>query len=248
MSKRFTDTGKWEKPWYRTLPAEEKAAWQYLTDRCDNVGVWDADFELANFMIGATIDWEGFADRCNGNVVILENGKWWLVDFCAFQHPDLDEHSKSNAVQSYVQLLKKHGLFEQYMNSTPTVGQGSWEREREREREEEQEGEDTTLLASADEVIDYLNTKAGRHYRHTESNRRGIRARLSDGYTVADCRRVVDTKVAEWQGGEMAKHLNCETLFRPSKFDKYLNQAPTKSAFTDYEKKADGTYEYKGVI
>ena len=117
--------------------------------------------------------------------------------------------------------------------------------------EENKEGDEATASVSSnteiDAIIDYLNTKAGRHYRHTEPNRKGIRARIAEGYTSADCRRVIDTKVAEWQGTDMEKHLNCETLFRPSKFDKYLNQAkPTTD--DKYERLDNGVMVYKGLI
>lgn len=89
---------------------------------------------------------------------------------------------------------------------------------------EDKTGEDKQQRADADAVIDYLNAKAGKAYRKLDSNRRHITARLADGYTVDDCKRVVDIKCAEWKDTDMEKHLNCETLFRPSKFDKYLNQ------------------------
>jgi len=80
-----------------------------------------------------------------------------------------------------------------------------------------------------DEVIDYLNSKIGSKYRHTESNRKGIGARLKDGFSVDDCKTVIDKKTAEWMGTDMEKYLNPETLFRPSKFEKYLNAPVTKS-------------------
>ena len=117
--------------------------------------------------------------------------------------------------------------------------------------EKREEGDEATASVSSnteiDAIIDYLNTKAGRHYRHTEPNRKGIRARIAEGYTSADCRRVIDTKVSEWQGTDMEKHLNCETLFRPSKFDKYLNQAkPTTD--DKYERLDNGVMVYRGLI
>lgn len=75
----------------------------------------------------------------------------------------------------------------------------------------------------ADAVIDYLNSKTGKSYRHTETNRKHIAARLADGFTVDDCKRVVDIKTDEWRGSDMDKFLRCETLFA-AKFESYLNQ------------------------
>ena len=111
MPKRFTETDKWRKTWFRNLSCAEKAAWFYITESCDAVGVWDADTELAEYLIGEKIDWKGFVDKTNGNIEVLQNGKWWLVDFCEFQYKDLSEHSESRPIQSYIRLLKKHGLW-----------------------------------------------------------------------------------------------------------------------------------------
>lgn len=84
--------------------------------------------------------------------------------------------------------------------------------------------EDSELNAKADEVIDHLNMRTGSKYRHSESSRKNIRARLNDGFTVQDCKDVIDKKCVEWVGTEYEKYLNTETLFRPSHFEKYLNQ------------------------
>jgi hypothetical protein len=139
--KRFTDTDIWQKEWFMSLSPTDKAAWHYLTAACDNVGVWAVNRALANFQIGAEVDWDSLVEKCNGNIRILDEGKWWLVDFCTFQHADLDESSKSNAVQSYVKLLKKHGLFQEYMNTTGTLHEGTKEQEREQVRERVKEEE-----------------------------------------------------------------------------------------------------------
>ena len=53
-------------------------------------------------------------------------------------------------------------------------------------------------------------------------------ARLDEGYTVDDCKRVINTKFAEWNETEQAKYIRPETLFG-TKFDMYLNQDPIKT-------------------
>ena len=75
------------------------------------------------------------------------------------------------------------------------------------------------------EVIDYLNSKAGVHYKHNaNATKRVIDARLKEGYTLADFIAVIDKKVAEWiNNPEMSKYLRPTTLFGP-KFESYLNQ------------------------
>lgn len=73
-------------------------------------------------------------------------------------------------------------------------------------------------------ILSHLNEKAGTNYRYTTtSTQRLINGRLSDGFTVEDFIKVIDTKCAEWAGTEMDKYLRPETLFG-SKFENYLNQ------------------------
>ena len=73
-------------------------------------------------------------------------------------------------------------------------------------------------------VIDYLNQKTGRSFRYSQQSLKHIIARLNDGYTLQDCKKVVDVKCHDWKRNiDMNKYLNPETLFG-NKFEKYLNQ------------------------
>jgi len=78
MSKRFIDTAIINKTWFYKLTTSEKMAWVYITLSCDSVGVWEPNFEIANAYIGSVIDWNEFAKKCNGNIMLLSNGKWWI--------------------------------------------------------------------------------------------------------------------------------------------------------------------------
>lgn len=75
------------------------------------------------------------------------------------------------------------------------------------------------------QVIDYLNQRAGTHYRADSANaRKHIDARIHEGYTLEDFRHVIDGKTADWLGDpRMSRYLRPETLFG-TKFDSYLNQ------------------------
>nr|DAR94576.1 MAG TPA: hypothetical protein [Caudoviricetes sp.] len=89
---------------------------------------------------------------------------------------------------------------------------------------------ETKADTEATEVLEYLNAKTGSKYRaSTEANVKPIRARLNDNYTVEDCKRVIDIKVGQWLNNpEMEKFLRPETLFRPSKFESYINECRGK--------------------
>lgn len=82
------------------------------------------------------------------------------------------------------------------------------------------------LAQDAKLVIDYLNAKTGSKYRYSKSSTKHILARLGEGFTVDDCKSVIDKKCNEWlQDPYMSKFLRPETLFA-GKFEGYLNQAP----------------------
>lgn len=75
------------------------------------------------------------------------------------------------------------------------------------------------------EIVDYLNEKTGKNYRHTtKKTRSDIKSRVNEGFTYEDFKKVIDNKVADWKhDNEMNKYLRPETLFG-TKFEGYLNQ------------------------
>ena len=73
-------------------------------------------------------------------------------------------------------------------------------------------------------VVQYLNEKTSSSFKPTsDKTQRLIQARLNEGFTVDDCKKVIDIKTAEWTGTDMQKYLRPETLFG-TKFEAYLNQ------------------------
>lgn len=77
------------------------------------------------------------------------------------------------------------------------------------------------------EIIDYLNEKAGKRFSHkTKETAKHINARLKDGYTVEDFKRVIDNRVMKWsKDKKMKEYIRPDTLFTPTNFEKYLNDA-----------------------
>lgn len=97
-------------------------------------------------------------------------------------------------------------------------------------KEEAKDGykKDKQFASECAEIIEYLNSKVGTHYRNVDSNNKYISGRLRDGFTVQDCKDVIDKKCAEWMGSDMQQFLRPKTLFAPSNFEGYL-YAPTKT-------------------
>jgi hypothetical protein len=114
VSRRFIDTEIWEKDWYIDLPPAEKCAFNFITQRCDYVGVWTPNKRFAEMLIGSKIEWDHLLENCNDNIRVLDCGKWWLKDFCFFQYTVLDENSKAPPIKSYIKRLQDHGLWNDY--------------------------------------------------------------------------------------------------------------------------------------
>lgn len=94
-------------------------------------------------------------------------------------------------------------------------------------------GNPTTHQPHYQPIINYLNEKTGKHYKHTTNKTQTvIKARWNEGFTEDDFKKVIDNKVAEWKGTDMEKFLRPETLFG-TKFEGYLNQESNKNQSTN---------------
>lgn len=89
--------------------------------------------------------------------------------------------------------------------------------------------EKTTQISLVAQVVEYLNSVTGKNYRaNTPETVKLITARLNDGYTVDDMKKVIEHRWKMWRGTDMEQYMRPNTLFRPSKFEGYLNSVGTK--------------------
>lgn len=85
--------------------------------------------------------------------------------------------------------------------------------------EEKEDNEDVKA------IVDYLNEKAGTRYKAgTPATDKHIKARLNEGFTVDDCKAVIDVKTSQWLDNDMRPYLRPRTLFN-EKFQDYLQEA-----------------------
>lgn len=106
--KRFTETLKWGDPWFRKLTPAAKLLFLWMVDNCDNAGVIELDFEMAEFQIGGKISESNLAEL-NDRVERLPNGKHRVVKFVTFQFGN-NLQPKSNLHASVIKLIETHGL------------------------------------------------------------------------------------------------------------------------------------------
>lgn len=76
-----------------------------------------------------------------------------------------------------------------------------------------------------EEIISYLNQSTDKNYKYTtRKSQELIRARMNEGFTLDDFKKVIDNKTTNWKNdSSMNKFLRPETLFG-TKFESYLNE------------------------
>ena len=101
----------------------------------------------------------------------------------------------------------------------------------------------TIYIKDIVEIVDYLNLKCNTKYKaSTNKTQSMIRARIKEKFTVADFKKVIDIKAAEWGNDEkMKKYLRPETLFG-TKFESYLNQAQVTNSYIPQTKQKEIDY------
>ena len=109
MAKRFIDTKIWDKAWFRRLTPKTKLIWVYLLTRCDHAGIWDADWEAAEFFIGDKVNYRRLPKIITDKMQEIDGGnQYYIPSFIEFQYGELRENSKPHL--SVLKRLKDKGL------------------------------------------------------------------------------------------------------------------------------------------
>lgn len=146
---------------------------------------------------------------------------------CHIENRDIEKENRDRDLKD---IYSRAGSTACVESDTESIQDESKEEPRPEQAKKPQKAKESKADKEAGEVIDYLNIKTGSSYRATtEANIKPIRARLNDGFTVEDCKKVIDTKSGQWLNNpDMVKYLRPATLFSPSKFEGYLNECRGK--------------------
>ena len=109
MPKRYTDTDKWKKIWFRKLKNDHKVFWMYVLDQCDHAGIWEVDFELASYFCNGIKESEIRKTFVKQYHEFDDGKRWFIKDFIEFQYRGLDESNRVH--NSVITILKRHGLY-----------------------------------------------------------------------------------------------------------------------------------------
>ena len=240
MAKRFTDSDKWKKAWFRKLSPKYKCFWIYLTDQCNHAGIWEVDFDLASMFIGEDINGVEVLELFPDHIQQINTTQWFIKDFIEFQYKcTIEQLNPSNkAHNSVISILNKYDIIEGL--ASPLQGDKDKDKDKDKELDKDKDKEKEKIPFS--KIVEYLNEVSEKNYKHqSKATRSVIKARISEGFTVEDLKSVIFKKATEWKGTENDMYLRPETLFGAKKFEGYLNQAvPLKK--TKEHPKSDMSY------
>jgi uncharacterized phage protein (TIGR02220 family) len=226
VSKRFTDSEKWKKSWFRKLSPTHKCLWIYMCDNCNLSGVWDVDFELASIFIGEPINPEEIKEVFKKQYQELNSGsKWFIRDFIEFQYGELKD--TNNLHRAVITSLKNSGVYEGYMGGigghkvlVKVLVKGNGK------------GKDVNK-GVVKGIIDDLNLVLGTNYNPlSHKTEELVQTRLNEGFTLEDFKKVHRTMLRAWGADEkMVKYLRPITLYG-TKFENYLNMKELTTKLT----------------
>ena len=114
MANRFTDTDKWEDPWFQKLSSDYKMAWLFICDKCNHAGVWKINMDLLNYYVSPTkpITKESMLSAFNNGkqrIIPCNSTRFFVSGFIMFQYK-VGLNPKNNAHLGVIKELKKHQL------------------------------------------------------------------------------------------------------------------------------------------
>ena len=105
MPKRFTDSAKWDDPWFCSLKPVQKLFWLYILDKCDHAGIWKVNWPMAEFHLGKDLDELEILAKFSERIRIVNSETWFVHKFIRFQQPKgLNPLNKVHA--SIIKILK----------------------------------------------------------------------------------------------------------------------------------------------
>lgn len=157
MAKRLTDVNKWDDPWFVDLKHEYRFLWLYILDKCNHAGIWKVNKRMAEFVIGAEVDFEGFLKASKNRVKVYQDGeKWFIRKFLDFQYGQLLETNRVHV--SVLSELKKEGLYKDYISPF----QGDKDKDINKDKEKEKDKDSFNSLKAFEEIWKQYPNKAGK--------------------------------------------------------------------------------------
>jgi hypothetical protein len=169
VSKRFTDTDKWDRAWFRKLSPKLKCVWFYLLDKCDHAGIYNIDFDAMSFNIGEKITLEEIRKNFGNKLTLVDGDKFLIKAFIDFQYGTLRENNKV-----HLSIINKLTRLSIDLNNLSDFSVGASEgldspldrakdkdkekeKDKDKEKDKEKEKEKTEIIFELEKFTDLLN-------------------------------------------------------------------------------------------
>ncbi len=113
MAKRFTDSEKYNRPWFRELPNDEKSLWDYLCATCDHAGIWVEDYKRIQFCLNLDVDSAALERAFGSKLIRVDEDKFFIRSFVEFQYglsADRKLNPGSSVHLGVIRLLQRYGI------------------------------------------------------------------------------------------------------------------------------------------
>lgn len=107
MAKRFSETNKWKDEKFGDFSRDEKLAFLFLVDNCDNGGFFELNARLNSYLIG--ISQEDYLKCLEGlkNVLVKsKNGAKYFIKNFLLHQKNLPLNSENNAHKQIISIIK----------------------------------------------------------------------------------------------------------------------------------------------
>ena len=217
MAKRFIDTKIWDKAWFRRLTPKNKLVWIYLLTRCDHAGIWDADWEAAEFLIGEGVEFDELPEEIKVKMEYIEGkNQYFMPSFIEFQYGELRE--KVAPHKSVIKRLTDKKLLKSIKSVPITLKDKDKDISKGKEEREREFFEACKLIQEKHEASDEMINQFVNHW--TESNKSGRLMKFEMQKTFDISRRL-----AKWKANDL--EWNIESQKNKKSFLSRFKKTPT---------------------
>lgn len=225
VAKRFTDTSKWDKSWFRKLTPELKCAWFFLCDKCDHAGIWDIDEDAFGYFVGVDMTIEYLIESMGGRIKKHGNDKLIIKSFIDFQYGTLNP--KNRVHLSVINKLEKEGAYKPLND----LSEGAKDTYKDKYKEKEKEKESPLIIDTSDcnhdaeipSAMQYLNNKTGVMW-PAGLIKSLIDVLVTRGFKFEDFKRVIDYADQNFNG-KKRNLFSPKFIFNPNEFEMLLAQS-----------------------
>ncbi len=196
-----------------------------------------------------------------GLIETLDNGAIYVSDIQNFVGKSSTEADRIRDYRKRIDTEKQAKLempdvtndVQMYDKSTPEK-EIELEIDIEREKEIEKEPGDAEQTIPYASIIEYLNEQTEKKFKASSAaNKKLIKARWNEGYSLEEFKRVIDNKVATWKGVTFQDGTSGDNYLRPAtlfgtKFDGYLNETQPKKASKTIDEEMGGNDKYQQYL